>query len=142
MGTIVRVHLPAGFAGLEQPDAWPRPRSAPRSDRLAAPVEALEGVGPAVRRRLARVGVETVGDLLWQGPRRYERPLREKRICDLFGDEEAALDVVVRSVTSRRRGRLHLLSARVADGSGEIGVTWFNQPWLEKRLEPGVRLRL
>jgi len=142
MGTTARIRLPAGFAGLEQPETWPRPGWAPRSDRLEAPVEVVEGVGPAVRRRLARVGLETVGDLLWQGPRRYERPLERKRICDLFGEEDAALEVVVRSTTSRRRGRLHLLTARVADDSGEIKATWFNQPWVGKRLEPGVRLRL
>jgi ATP-dependent DNA helicase RecG len=99
-------------------------------------------VGPAVARRLARVGVETVGDLLLQRPRRYETPVPTKRICDLFGDEEAALEVTVLSVSSRRRGRLQLLTARVCDDTGEMKATWFNQPWLEKRLVSGTRLRV
>ncbi len=65
-----------------------------------------------------------------------------KRVCDLFGEEEAVIEVVVRSASSRRRGRLRILTARVADGTGEVKVTWFNQPWLEERLSPGTRIRL
>ncbi|HXG75308.1 MAG TPA: ATP-dependent DNA helicase RecG [Gaiellaceae bacterium] len=141
-GTKVAARLPAGFAGLDPPASWPRPAGAPRPERLEAPLETLSGVGPALARRLRRIGLERVGDLLWQRPRRYEEPVPTKRVCDLFGDEEAALDVEVRSVSSRRRGRLSILTARVADETGEIRATWFNQPWLEARLAPGVRVRL
>src|SRR5439155_307145 len=42
----------------------------------------------------------------------------------------------------RRRGRLKILTARVSDETGEIKATWFNQPWLERRLQPGTRVRL
>ncbi len=134
--------LPAGFAGFGAPDSWPRPRSAPVPARLAAPVETLHGVGPTMARRLAKLGLETVGDLLWQRPRRYEQPAPVKRICDLFGDEEAVIEGVIRSATSRRRGRLKILSARIADETGEIRATWFNQPWLEGKLTPGTPVRV
>jgi ATP-dependent DNA helicase RecG len=105
-------------------------------------VETLQGVGPTLRKRLARVGLERVGDLVWQGPRRYERPVPIKSIAELFGDEEAVIECVVRSFSSRRRGRLKILTARVADDTGEIKATWFNQPWVEGRLAPGVAVRL
>jgi len=140
--TKVVARLPAGFGGLDAPDSWPRPRSIARPERLGAPVENLHGVGPTLARRLARIGIEQVGDLLWQRPRRYEEPVPAKRISDLFGDEEAVIEVEVRSASSRRRGRLKILSARVADASGEIKATWFNQPWLEERLTPGTHVRL
>jgi ATP-dependent DNA helicase RecG len=130
------------FAGLEAPERWPRTRSAPRGDRLVGSVESLQGVGPTIARRLAKLGLATVEDVVWQRPRRYEEPAPTKRICDLFGDEEAVIEVVVRSTTSRRRGRLKILTARVADDTGEIKATWFNQPWLEARLVPGAALRI
>ncbi|MCS7007115.1 MAG: ATP-dependent DNA helicase RecG, partial [Gaiellaceae bacterium] len=141
-GTKVAVQLPVGFAGLDPPARWPRPASSPRPERLAAAVETLPGVGPALRARLRRVGIETVGDLLWQRPRRYEDPVPKVAIRDLFGGQDVVLDVVVRAVSSRRRRRLAVLTARVADGTGEIDATWFNQPWLEERLRPGTRVRI
>ena len=141
-GTIARVVLPVGFAGLGSPDTWPRPRSAPRPERLDASMQVLHGVGPTLVRRLARIGLRTVGDLLWQRPRRYEEPAPSRRVSDLFGEEEAVIDVVVRSASSRRRGRLRILTARVADDTGEIKATWFNQPWLAEKLSAGTRIRL
>jgi len=65
-----------------------------------------------------------------------------KRICDLFGDDEAVIEGVVRSVSSRRRGRLKILTARIVDETGEIKATWFNQPWLEAKLVSGTPIRV
>jgi ATP-dependent DNA helicase RecG len=136
------MRLPAGFAGAGPPPRWPRPRSAPRPESLEAGVETLPKVGPAVRGRLAKLGLRTVGDLLAHRPRRYERPLEQRSIGDLFGEEEAVIEGVVRTVRSRRRGRLRILTARVADSTGQIEATWFNQPWLEAQLTPGTHVRL
>ncbi len=142
MQSVARAALPVGFGGVGAPESWPRPRSAPTTDRLEASVESLEGVGPTIARRLGKLGLKTVGDLLWQPPRRYEEPVPTKRICDLFGDEEAVIEGVVRSTTSRRRGRLKILTARIADETGEIKATWFNQPWLESKLVSGTAVRI
>ena len=110
---------------------------------LALGVETLPGVGPTVRKRLARLGLVTVADVLAHRPRRYEHAAPDKTISELFGDEQATLDVVVRRASGRRaRGRLHLLTAHVADATGELRATWFNQPWLEAKLTPGTRLRI
>ncbi len=53
------------------------------------------------------------------------------------------LEGVVRSVTSRRRGRLKILTARFADETGEIKATWFNQPWsIQGKLVAGTEVRI
>jgi ATP-dependent DNA helicase RecG len=140
--TRVAMRLPAGFGGVDPPEGWPRPRSAPYPERLEASIEGLHGVGPTIARRLGRIGVARQADLIWQGPRRYERPVPTKRISELFGDEEAVIEGTVRSFSSRRRGRLNILTARIADETGEIKATWFNQPWVEERLSPGAGVRL
>ena len=137
-----RIRLPAGFAGVDPPDAWPRSRSVPTPEVFARSVETLPGVGPTAKRRLARLGLHTVGDLVTHRPRRYEQPVPERRISELFGDDEAVIQGAVRAASGYHRGRLHILTARVADGSGEIRATWFNQPWLEEKLLLGTRVRL
>ena len=141
--STTQTRLPIGFAGAEPPLRWPRPRSAPRPEVLEAGVETLPRVGAAVCGRLAKLGLRTVGDLLAHRPRRYERPIDERSIRDVFGDEEAVIEGVVLGTTSRRsRGRLQILTARVADDTGEIKATWFNQPWLAAQLVPGTHVRL
>jgi ATP-dependent DNA helicase RecG len=49
---------------------------------------------------------------------------------------------VVRTSLRRGRGRLQILTAQIADASGQISATWFNQPWLKDKLQPGTHVRL
>jgi ATP-dependent DNA helicase RecG len=135
--------LPTGFASADPPSAWPRPRSLPRPEELDRPLDTLPGVGPTIRKRLAKLGLETVGDLLLSAPFRYEAAAPERRIVDLLAEEEVAIAGEVRRVSSRRaRGRLTILTAVVSDGSGSIPCVWFNQQWLQDKLQPGTRVRL
>src|SRR5205814_966204 len=58
-------------------------------------------------------------------------------------EEEVAIAGEVRRVSSRRgRGRLTILTAIVSDGSGSVPCVWFNQQWLQEKLQPGTRVRL
>ena len=82
-------------------------------------------------------------DLLEHRPHRYEAAVPERRIADLLAEEEAAIAGEVRSVSVRRpRRNLAIVNARVGDESGEIMAVWFNQAWLEEKLQPGTRVRL
>ena len=135
--------LPTGFAVLDQPGAWPRPRLFPRPERLDASLETLRGVGPRLLARLERLGLSTVADLLEHAPRRYEAAVPERRIADLLAEEEVAIGGVVRGVKVRRpRRRLAIVSARIDDGSDAISAIWFNQEWLSDKLVPGRDIRL
>src|SRR6266511_3041715 len=35
-----------------------------------------------------------------------------------------------------------MLTARISDGTATVSATWFNQPWLERQLQPGTAVRL
>jgi ATP-dependent DNA helicase RecG len=128
------------FAGLDQPQAWPPTRGTARQQRLDAQVDVLAGVGPALQKKLARLGLESVRDVLEHAPFRFVEPAT---IADLFGDtDEVAIDVEVLTVSKRRARKLTLVEARVRDRSGQIRATWFNQPWVAEQLQPGTRVRL
>jgi ATP-dependent DNA helicase RecG len=114
----------------------------PRPERLELSIDALSGVGPTVKRRLAKLALGTVGDALEYRPHRYEPAAPERRITELFGEDEAVIAGEVRSTRLQRARRLKLVKARVADETGEITAVWFNQAWLADRLVPGMRVRL
>jgi ATP-dependent DNA helicase RecG len=131
------------FGGLVECEAWTRTRAAMRPERLDAGVETMAGVGPALRSKLARLGLRTIRDLLEYRPRDYQRPLGETPVAHLFAEQEAAVAGVVRSTTVRKaRGRLTIFKAVVEDESGSVTATWFNQPWLEGKLVAGTAVRL
>jgi ATP-dependent DNA helicase RecG len=95
-----------------------------------------------VQKRLAKLGLHTIGDLLAHRPRRYEVAAPQLRIADLFGEDEVAIAGTVQRVSTRRVRRLTIVEALVADESGPIRAVWFNQPWLAERLVPGTHVRL
>src|SRR3954449_2213081 len=131
-----------GFASLDQPRAWPATRGRPQPLRLAAPLDSLPGVGPTGKRKLSKLGLETVRDLLEHRPRRYEAAAPEVKIAALGGDDEVVIAGEVQNVNARRRGRLTILTVRISDGSASVSASFFNQPWLKEQLAPGVRMRL
>jgi ATP-dependent DNA helicase RecG len=110
---------------------------------LDTPLANLPGIGPVRCRRLAEAGLATVGDLLAHLPHRYEDRRRLATVAQVLADRvEGARTLVgeltaVRAVHTRRRG-FTLVRARLADGTGELPVRWFNQPYLAKSLAAGV----
>ncbi len=135
--------MPKGFAGEDAPKSWPRLPGAPRPENAERPVASLSGVGPSLEKKLAKLGLRSLRDLLEHRPHRYEAAVPERRIADLLAGEETAIAGEVRSVSVRRpRRNLAIVNARVGDESGEIVAVWFNQAWLEEKLQPGTRVRL
>jgi len=100
----------------------------------------LKGVGPRRAAGLAETGLESVEDLLYVLPFRYEDRRSFARIIELRpGAEESTLSVEVASarlIRTRKRG-FTIFEAFVADTSGNIRVVWYNQPYLERIMLPG-----
>ena len=76
MATPIRTS--AGFSGVDPPDGWAPPR-APRPERLDRSLDVLPGIGVTVAKRLAKLGLRNVGDLLRHIPFRYEPAAPELR---------------------------------------------------------------
>lgn len=102
-------------------------------------VTRLKGVGTSIEIRLARLGIETVEDLINHYPRRYEdfskiTPIR------LMKPGPVTLRGQIQQVASRRARsrRLSITEAIIADGTGTVKAVWFNQPYLAKSLATGT----
>ncbi len=109
--------------------------------RLDESAQFLKNVGPRRARDLRRLGVETVRDLLYCFPRRYEDRSRIVPVGQLRPEEHVVIRGQVLSCgLARLRTGLALYQAAVSDGSGTVPCTWYNQPYLKDRLQPGMRL--
>ncbi len=88
----------------------------------------------------AKLGVETVGDLIWLMPRLYNDWSQRIPVGHLVEGDMATFEAVIENVPSlSRRGKLSYIRARLGDGTGSIQAVWFNQPWLSGQLKRGER---
>ncbi len=131
---------PTAFASTDPLPEDPGPARYPRPSKLEQRLDPKAGEKAA--KGAERLKLFTLGDLLQHIPSdaRAARTLEELAI-----DEVATVVVEVRSIKSRavrRRGMKPLVEAVVADGTGAMKATFFNQPWLEHRYKPGTRLLL
>ena len=106
---------------------------------LTDPVRFLKGVGPEMARRLARLGVHTIRDLLFHVPTAYRDRRATVPISKLIPGAEASIlatlaDMRVRPLRGRRD-----LQGTLRDDSGFVRVVWFNQPYLATTLRVGER---
>lgn len=115
---------------------------APRA-RVAAldvdsPVGRLPGVGPAYAARLPRLGINTVRDLLYHFPRRYNDFSAMRKISQLKLGEVETIAGTVRDISNftTKMGKL-VTTAMIADETGVVKAVWFNQAYMINALPKG-----
>lgn len=134
---------PSSPSSATSPSPAPATKSTPVTPSpppvaLEAPLTVLQGVGPRNAQLLARLGLRTLGDMLYYFPRRYEDYSQLKPIKNLWYGEQVTVVGVLKSVESRTvREGLSLVEALLADASATLRLVWFNQPWLVNRLKVG-----
>lgn len=108
------------------------------------PVNLLGGVGQYYQKKLEKLGIKTVRDLLYHFPNRYEDFSNFKNIEELEIGETATINGRIRDIKTRRSWRrtLFLTEAIVEDETDAIRSVWFNQPFLSQNLRIGDYLSL
>lgn len=101
-------------------------------------LERVKGIGPKKGAALRRLGLATAYDLLTYYPRAYIDQSRRTPLADLRADAEVTVTGRILHLNERRSGRgMTILTAMIGDGTGYLLLTWFNQPFLKKKLLPG-----
>ncbi|MDL1944249.1 ATP-dependent DNA helicase RecG [Chloroflexi bacterium CFX2] len=106
---------------------------------LEAKLTVLQGVGPKNAESLARLGMQTLGDMLYNFPRRYEDYTLLKPIQSLMYGDVVTVIGSIQSVHNRpiRGGKQSIIEVIISDGTGALRVSFFNQPWLMNRFKQG-----
>ena len=103
-------------------------------------ITAIKGVGEKAAQKFGKLGIDTINDLLEHYPRDYEVfqmpiPIGQAREGEIVAIE-ASLNGIIESKKVRN---LQILTCVVRDPSGQIKLTWFNQPFLKNTLKPANR---
>lgn len=107
---------------------------------LDAQVTVLPGVGQKYASTLKRLRIESLRDMLYYFPRRYDDYTQLKPINRLKYGDEVTIIGTLQTISQRRvrEGKSQIIEGILSDGTGAIRLTWFNQPWIIKRLHTGT----
>ena len=103
----------------------------------------IKGVGPSKLGLLNRLGIETVGDLLYCVPRRHEDRSRICRVSEVRPGNLETIKVKVLAFGDRTTKRgMNIFQLAVGDSTGVMHATWFNQPYMKDKFKVGHELVL
>lgn len=94
------------------------------------PVRYLKGIGPKREEAFKKFGIETLADLFYFFPRRYEDRSHLKAIRDIRIDEHAVIQGRVIGKNIRMTKFSKMFELFVEDKTSQVTAVWFNQPYL------------
>jgi len=102
---------------------------------LKTPINEVAGVGDSHTSLLVGLGIETIEDLLWYLPRRWDDYSHIVPIRQVKPGEPVSIRGFVKQIANRRvKNNMNLTEAIIADNTGIVKAVWFNQPFLTKSI--------
>ena len=107
--------------------------------RLSDPITILRGIGPAKAKLFENLNIFTLRDLICHFPRGYEDRTQLVAIASLQPDVPTCFRAMVMNTprTNHIRKGLDLTRVQVADHSGRLTVTFFNNKYAAEQLQYG-----
>jgi ATP-dependent DNA helicase RecG len=107
-------------------------------------IKEMNRVGSTTAQRLKGLDIETVSDLLFYFPFRYDDFTRLTPIKDLKPGSQTTVSGTVELIQNKKspRKKMNITEALVSDESGMLKVVWFNQPYIVKSVQPGDKISL
>lgn len=112
---------------------------------LSSSIQYLKGIGPKRAKSLAKIGLNTLEDLLYYFPKRYQDCSQCIPVAEAREGQTICITVKVISGFARQSWRskaFHIFEATVRDDSGQLRIIWFNQPYLKNYFKTGAKAML
>ncbi len=109
---------------------------------LSTPIQYIKRVGDRIAANLATRGVETVEDLLYHLPFRYEDRLHPKPIHELEPGQMASVIGEVRGTVLLRTRSAPIFEMTVGQGVQSVKCMWFHGAYLQDKFKLGQQIAL
>ncbi len=111
---------------------------------LSSPVSSLIRLKDVTKAGLHKLGIETIGDLLYHFPSRYADASSYRSIQGLVEGEVATIRGTIKKLETKKgwKSKIPMSEAIVEDVSGTIRITWMHQPYIAKMLAVGNSVEL
>lgn len=107
------------------------------------PVRYLKGVGPRKAELFQKIGIESINDLFYYLPRRYEDRSEIVGVKDLRpGDTKAVVGKVLKTNVFRAATGTVIFEAAIGDEKSRVFAVWYNQPYIKKLFTVGQTVML
>lgn len=111
---------------------------------LETPIAQLPRVGKKYFKKFDKLGINTIRDLIYYFPHRYDDfsniiPISKLELRKTATIQGKILDI---KNTQTFRKKMFLTEALVQDKSGSIKAIWFNQPFIARNLKKGDQISL
>jgi ATP-dependent DNA helicase RecG len=109
---------------------------------LAKPIAGLKGIGKIQAKRMQELGINTLGDLLWHVPVRYEDMRTILDASRLQPGEFGTIEGVIEQIGGRKtRAGMTLIEALVRTDNGPVQMAWFGNKYIMNELVEGTAYR-
>lgn len=112
--------------------------------RFDDPAAFIQGTTPSVRKAWQGLGIQSVADLLFTLPRRYDDFSKTIAIRDALEGDVVTIRgkiVTIKKLPTFRR-RMQIIRLTLEDATGKINANFFNQPWMLEQFTPGQEILL
>ena len=107
--------------------------------KLTDPITMLKGIGPSKAKQFENLNIYTLGDLICHFPRAYEDRTKLVAVEKLEPDVPACFKAMVMNTprTAHIRKGLDITRVQVADTTGRLNLTFFNNKYVSEQLQYG-----
>lgn len=112
--------------------------------KVLTPVNYVKGVGPKIAEIFKKKNINTIDDLFYFFPTRYEDREKNRKIRDVREGEDVFLEGKILLSGETRYGRRKVYEAILSDGNGTIKLKWFNfrTPYMNKKYTKDVNVKV
>ncbi|WAW14219.1 ATP-dependent DNA helicase RecG [Peptostreptococcus equinus] len=109
---------------------------------LTEDIQYVKGVGPKKAQKMAKLGIYTIEDAIFNFPRQFEDRSRTKKIIQLVDSEKISVVGKIDRISNFRPRRMDITEITISDDTGTCKIVFFNKAYIKNTFRVGDRIKI